>query len=293
MSENKMYFFIAKLLLDYSYNGKLINQSYINKLIEIVVKGKSLEDYVHNFVVAESSEDKSDYANYRPDSKTISLYLDGFSEYIESEIKYIALFPKSDRCLYKNLITTQTILHELEHAEQQKIIDTSDTLEASILRLCEFEDRPDIEILVSLGKISINEANSYLNKKYTNYQRIYNELYLYAPHERLAEIKSYQTIINILKYIKYTQRLVNYEKLNKLEKLLRGYNSTYSPTITYLEKQDRRNDLEKFDWYSESKAETIRLSKEKYSLSDRLKYGLPIDKEEHRYMKQIYMKSIS
>lgn len=292
MSENKMYFFIAKLLLDYSYNGKLINKSYIDKLIDIVVKGNSLEDYVQNFVVKDSSSDKEEYANYHPSSKTICLYLNGLSDYIESEIKYMHLFPKSDKYLYLNLITTQTILHELEHANQQKIMNTSDSLEADILRLCEFKDRPDIEILVSLGELSKKEANLYLNKKFSNYQRIYNELYLYAPHERLAEIKSYQTIIKILKYIKYAQRLSDYEELNKLEKLLRGYNSTYSPTITYLEKQDRRNDLEKFDWYSESKEETIRLSKEKYSLSDRLKYGLPIDESEHHYMKKLYVNSI-
>lgn len=292
MSENKMYFFIAKLLLDYSYNGKLINKNYIDRLIEIVIKGKSLEEYVHNFIIKDNAEDKNDYANYHPSSKTISLYLDGFSDYIESELKYIHLFPKSDRYLYMNLITTQTILHELEHAEQQKIINTSNGFEAQILRLCEFKDRPDIEILVSLGEISTNEANLYLNKKYTNYQKVYNELYLYAPHERLAEIKSYQSIIRILKYIKYAKRLVNYEELNKLEKLLRGYNSTYSPTITYLEKQDRKNDLEKFDWYCESKEETIKLAKEKYNLAERLKYGLPIDSDEHQYMKKIYINSI-
>ena len=100
MSENKMYFFIAKLLLDYSYNGKLINKSYIDKLIDIVVKGNSLEDYVQNFVVKDSSSDKEEYANYHPSSKTICLYLNGLSDYIESEIKYMHLFPKSDKYVF-------------------------------------------------------------------------------------------------------------------------------------------------------------------------------------------------
>lgn len=39
---------IVKLIYDYSANGKLVDSKFIDKIIEIVVSKKSLNNYVRN-----------------------------------------------------------------------------------------------------------------------------------------------------------------------------------------------------------------------------------------------------
>ena len=79
---------------------------------------------------------------------------------IESNILNISNFEKT---LYKNLSLVQVILHEIEHANQEKISYIENTLEAFIIRMA-----------------------------YTVDKSYFESLYEYSPQERLAEIKSYR-----------------------------------------------------------------------------------------------------
>ena len=56
---------ILKLIYDYSVNRKLIDPKFIDKLIEIVVSKKSLNDYVRNVEFTNKLEKKRLYGRMR------------------------------------------------------------------------------------------------------------------------------------------------------------------------------------------------------------------------------------
>lgn len=203
---------------------------------------------------------------------------------LERKDKYLVLFESVEQLFYRNLLITQIILHELEHANQRKIVDNEQTLEAQILRLSLL----DYEIKQIL-------KNKYIDESIITYAKakmqVYNDNYAIAPHERLAQIKSYQEILNLLTQIKkYVPNLLEFEQTNKLENLLRGFyqeSEIYSPTAAYLIQNGKSQMLHEFNWYDEDYHKLLEKSKANYSFEDRLKYGLMIDEEEFDYCDQI------
>ena len=278
---------IARLLCDYTKNSKVYDVKFIDAVLDIAVNGKKLNKYLRNYEI-NMSELKANAAEYNGETKKVVIYKKSMCDYFRTIFKTISMFPIEERILYMNSVAAQVLLHEVEHANQKKIIDTEDGIESRILKLCEFEDMSKIEILLDRGEINEDEVELYIGTKLDRYSRNYTKLYDYAPHERLAQIKSYQEIIDALKFIDIFSKVTKDKEYNKLENVLRGYEDTFSPTIIYLNEQGRNKDLKKFDWYSDDKEEAIKLSKEKYNLKDRMKYGLPVNKDEYQFVKKIY-----
>ena len=137
----------------------------------------------------------------------------------------------------------------MEHANQQRISYSSNTLEALIIRL---------SYLVNNG-----------------YDKI---LYEFCPEERLAEIKSFEEIYSMLDYINNKLFLLpDIIEMEKLKRKLRGYhyknNFVTVPIVEYFTLGNKENLLETFD-----------LSKsvlDNYTLDDRYKYGFPISNIEY------------
>ena len=176
-----------------------------------------------------------------------------YAKTIEQMVKdiesHIININKFEETLYINLSILQILLHEIEHANQQKISYNSNTLEALIIRL------------------------SYLvNNGYSE------KLYEFCPEERLAEIKSFEEISSILSYI--NNRLILLPDIIEMEKLkrqLRGYhykkNFVTVPIVEYFTLGNKGNLLEAFD-LSDSVLNN-------YTLDDRYKYGFPISNIEY------------
>lgn len=280
----KMQLELARLLYDYSLDNKMINKTYIDKLMDIIINGKGLSDYVKKYEISEKNSNMT--AGYVYSSKKITIYAKKIYENILNEMQYTTLLPEDERYLFMNSMMTQIILHELEHANQRKIIDAENNLEADILRLCEFDFHKYEKI--NKGLISKKTANSYIAEKIVEYKHNCKALYDYAPHERLAQIKSYQELIDALRLFKDNSRIIEFEEFYKLGNILNGYKDTSSPTIDYLNTQGRNEELKSFDWYSDDEDESIKLSQDRYTLRDRMKYGLPIDEKEHQYVKEIF-----
>ena len=77
--------------------------------------------------------------------------------------KYRKLFTRVENAFYAKIQISQIILHELEHANQRKIIDNEDSLESQILRL-------------SMADISIDKLKRLLDEGITMEQLM---LYIY------------------------------------------------------------------------------------------------------------------
>lgn len=184
---------ILKLIYDKSIINEILDINDIYKILELLVVNKNLNDYISNISIQPiRSKNLASYSSY---TKNITIYtkvIDIMINNIETNILIANDIAKS---LYKNLSILQVILHEVEHANQQKIAFTQNNLESFIVRM------------------SFLIPNAYGE-----------QLYEYCPEERLAEIKSYQEILTSIKYLKDKPLdLLDLLNTEKLQRLLRGY----------------------------------------------------------------------
>ena len=170
---------ILKIIYDKTINNKIIDFKDIEKILDLLIVEKSLPIRSNNL---------ASYSNY---SKKITIYtemIDKMVKDIENNLLNVNGF---ETTLYKNLSILQILLHEVEHANQQKIAYNDNTLEALIIRL------------------------SYL----VNYD--YDEkMYEYCPEERLAEIKSFEEINTLISYT--NNKLNSLPSIVKMEILKRN-----------------------------------------------------------------------
>lgn len=243
---------ILKIIYDKSINSKIIDINDIDKILELLIDEKQLNNYILNMEVQPiRSNTLASYSSY---SKKITIYsrtIELMLKNIESNILNINNFEK---ILYKNLLLIQVILHEIEHANQEKISYTENTLEAFIIRMA-----------------------------YTIDDSYFETLYEYSPLERLAEIKSYKEVIFLISYLK--NKLVKLPviiEMDKLQRFLRGYHYTQgkisSPLITFFKQGNKELVLETFDWYNKN---SLHMVCTQYNLDERFNYGLPITLDEY------------
>lgn len=271
---------LIRLIYDYSIKEQYVDDEFIKQLIDMVVSKEQLQEYVKKHSIESYCKDsKKKIAGYSVIEKKIIVYRDSMYRIIESRKEEQDLLSKIEQIFYKNILIVQIILHELEHARQNKIAFEEETLEG---RLCYFDGMN----FVALN--SLDSALDYLDyeERVNNYYRYYKNNYEHSPIERLAEINSYQKLLNALRKIEeFIPNLVNLEDANKLEQMLLGYDFRAniiisskirpSPTIQYL--QGLGVDMNSFDWYDEIPQKCFELSRKYYSLNDRLKYGLPVN----------------
>lgn len=141
---------LLKFLYEYSANGKLVDGKYIQELIEIVVDSKDIVDYAGGLIITDKDSRLRDpnslLAVYYPNKKLIAVYLDAIEEMQKSFNTYQEMFNSTEELFYKNLLVTQVVLHELEHANQRKIMDKEESLEGDILRASLSKQDKDITI---------------------------------------------------------------------------------------------------------------------------------------------------
>ena len=233
-----------KIIYDKTINNKFLDLKDIEKILELLVIEKCLNDYILNINVQHiRSNNLASYSNY---TKDITVYINKIEQMVKDIKKDILNTNNFETMLYINLSIVQILLHEVEHANQQKIAYNENSLEAFIIRM---------SFLVTDG---------------------YSEkLYDLCPEERIAEIKSYEEIIKLINYISSNRLFVLPEILDneKLRRLLRGYHYSNSsinvPIIDYFTYGNKSELLEAFDFLT------------KRDLNERFKYGFPISTNEY------------
>lgn len=295
MNKEKLESDILQLLYDYSIKEKSIDKKYIKTIIEISKMNMDLEEYIIRYGIKKENYDKYVSATYSIIEKKITIYEKNLKKSIQSKSDNKKYLTELENKFYENVILTQTIFHEIEHANQHRMIDKENTMEAKILNLCmnNFNKIKEINEIVQEAlrtkMVTEKEIQQYYdftsNIKYATYKNYY-EL---APQERLAEIKSHKKMINILSEIKTEiPQIIKYESICIGKNMLKGYtNEIFSPTIKYITECNRKIGLNMFDWYDENTEKTRKLAEQKYDLETRLKYGLPITKEEYQAIKTL------
>lgn len=238
---------ILKIIYDKTIDNKILDLGDIEKSLELLVIEKSLNDYILNINIQPiRSNNLASYSTY---TKKITVYTETIEQMVKDIENNIFNVNKFETTLYKNLSILQILLHEVEHANQQKIAYNDNTLEALIIRL---------SYLITNGY----DAN----------------LYEYCPEERLAEIKSFEEIGVLVSYInKHLITLPDIVQMERLKRLLRGYHyrdySVNIPIVDYFTLGNKKKLLDSLDLSNDIL--------EKYTLNDRFKYGFPISTSEY------------
>lgn len=233
---------ILKIIYDKSINNKVLELKDIDKILELLVVNKCLNDYILNINIQPiRSNNLASYSSY---TKNITIYTKVIEQMIKNIEKNILIASDLEISMYKNLSILQVLLHEVEHANQQKIAYNENSLEALIIRM------------------------SYL------IHGAYGEkLYEFCPEERFAEIKSFEDLLLMINYLnKKLNNLSEILNTEKLQRLLRGYHYINgcidAPLITYFTIGKRADLLNCFDLNTDL-------------LNERMKFGFPISIDEY------------
>lgn len=233
---------VFKIIYNKSINSEILDLKDLDKIIELLIIDKGLNDYILNINVQPiRSNTLASYSSY---TKKITLYADMIEQMIKNIEKNLLISNNLEVYLYKNLSIVQILLHEVGHASQQKIAYTENSLEALIIRM-----------------------------SYLVHDAYGEELYEYCPEERLAEIKSYEELIVMINYLNIrTSHLSEILGTEKLQRLLRGYHynkcEITSPLITYFTVGNRVDLLRCFDFDIEF-------------LNEKMRFGFPISVKEY------------
>ena len=285
---------ILSLIYDYSRNGKVADKDFILKVVNLVVSYREINDYVKS--IGYEQYNKLDYSSilgYNYSEKKIIIYEKKLDEYLNSTKSTDAFIPYNEKLFYKNVEIVEALLHELEHANQSKIMEKDNTVESSILKLIGVGKSREL-FAVQLKKIGL--SNEFINDILSNKIKNYYKYYEFAPHERLAEINAHQKMSEILSPIKnFVPNIYNIENILVLKNKLKGYtynNIFISPTIFYLKNQGEGNSLEIFNWYDKDEKKCLELSKRFYNFEKRINLGLPVEINEYNKLNNNYKKLV-
>jgi len=249
---------LLSLIYDYSINKKILDIKSIEKIIILLIDTKKIHEHILRInIINENNKKLASYYNYTKHIEINSLCINNMLTNIDNSI---IITDEVEKIFYKNLLILQIILHELEHANQEKIILNKEVQDIEQLILI-FSEQVDNNIKIKLYEI--------------------------CPEERLAEIKSFKDILDIINPIKKQYyELSEIIKIEELQRLLRGYhynNSNFvdSPLISYFSKGNKIEVLNNFNWYNKDINICLSSTILEYKLLERLKYGLPIETEEY------------
>lgn len=242
------------------YDNKQVDREFLERGFELLLQeDESLKKYVSNIKVTTSDEDDKILGNFRIKDKLVTIYLNNIIKLDNYHL---------NNTINKNNIRALEIMkHEIVHAENIKKVDQnkkdieSNVLKPSLLNYC-------IEkgLYFPLKDQDIH---------YINF--LASENYLLDPGERLAEIKAWKYIVNILKNQKRTDELL-YARTNLFYSYIRGYedNGIFINCPTY-------EFLLELGLMREYKQIKRKVEENKYSFDTRLTYGLPLSYFEFNY----------
>ena len=251
---------LYKLLMQ--YNNKEIDDNFIYKAFDIMMKYETLNNYINDFdIVKEESDLLGAYYN---------------EEHLIEINKTNIIEDKSIK--NKKILALQVLRHELEHARNlQRLYEKNLDIETRVIRysLREYAINHNLYYGSCLDKI---ESSIFKFKK--------RMLYNIDPAERLADIKAWKFIVNLIKNQRHTEDLLNARSMLYYS-YIRGYKSNgyylEPPTYEYLLQLGLYHEL-----YLLKKD----FNKYNYSFNTRLLYGLPISNQEYDYniLKKVKLK---
>lgn len=279
---------ILRLIYDYSVKGKIADLKFVDKIIEIIVTKRSLNDYVQNIMFT-NQLDKSDdgvvLATYNYSCRKISVDFESIQFLLEYDAKYDSLFNTLEQVMFRNFKITQVILHELEHAYQYMQVDDNldNSIETKLIK-ASLELKLAMNRRILSGEISSSDFATYV----LQYKELYRQLYTFNPTERLAQVNSFRAVVSSIGVIKdCVPSLYEFESASLNETMLNGYVEAYeegcaSPTQLYLFASGQSKAWSELDFYDDNTEKLENKLRSKYNLGERFKFGLPVSGDEYQ-----------
>lgn len=269
---------ILDILYDYSINNRIFDKEAISKILDVLLTINSFDDKISYLICKDDKTNLSNTSNggvlgeFDMNSKIYIYYWEMLNAIRKNKYR-TAIDEKYDlnskeTAFKKNMFILQTLFHELEHAKQAQIVD----------------DMQDNSLEKKLYQFEINYVcvqDDVLSKGMLRYfitlfkhEFIYNMNYNISFMERMANIKSYEEICNLLlKLGNDFNKLYDIQKEVKDRFIVKDYkDGLIGPTTRFISnlgytKYFTKNDL--LEALSE------------LSLDDRIRYGFRITEDEY------------
>ncbi len=231
-----------------------LTDDYINSVFEkIIEKDQEVLNYVNNFKI-ENTENGS-LGTYSIEDKEIVID------------KERIIHSNPGVAINKSLYALEVIYHELQHAKNlMKIDEGKDDIESTVLKYA-LKEYAIMNNLDFSRDYELDELGLLRARIKDNYET--------NPGERIAEIKAWKELVNLLKNQRNTRDLLAVRTM-LFYSYIRGYhdNNYYidAPTLDFLLNTEQFHDL---------KILKRRLKSKQYNLDTRLLCGLPITYEEY------------
>lgn len=259
---------VSKLIYDYSKKGKIVDKSFIAKLVEILVSFKRLNQYIRD--IEFQAYDKYAICDYGNETLTV------YEQTLKDSIIAPYSFGKTEKLYYLYYQTVATIYHEVKHADHKKIAEQEkNDIHSFLWQACNAYKQSDDEFfsrIVSLPSPIFEIMNVLLEFKINQHYRKYHKYWLYCPEERVAEICGNSLALTLIEQAPNKKELQNMvtdfsELIVKI--LFFGYDKLLGPTDFYLSKFKQCEDCLKLFEISKS-----------LSLEERLLLGLYVTPNE-------------
>ena len=247
---------IYRLLVE--NQGREIDDAFIDEAFEIMMSDdSSLLPFINDFKIVDKPEEDS-LGTYNPFEKKMTIN------------KINILNPKICKDVpNKRMLVLETLRHEIEHARNtQRLHQCRSDIESMIIRL----SMKDYALENGLDRMDPFDKEDFFSLMYRARKK---EHYLIDPEERLADIRAWNYLVNLLKNQRTTADLLVARKMLYFA-FCRGYIEGYyldPPTYQFLLKMGMYHRF----YLLKKHVEEL----EHYSFETRLMYGLPLTKEEY------------
>ncbi len=248
---------IYRLLVE--NQGRDIDDAFINEAFEIMMSDdSSLLPFINDFKIVDKLEENS-LGTYNPFEKKMTIN------------KTNILNPNiCDDIPNKRMLVLRTLRHEIEHARNtQRLHQCRTDIESMVIRL----SMKDYALENGLDRMDPFDKEDFFSLMYRARKK---EHYLIDPEERLADIRAWKYLVNLLKNQRTSQDLL-VARSNLYYSFIRGYkdNGYYldAPTYQFLLKMGMYHRF----YILKKQIEEL----EHYSFESRLMYGLPLSQEEY------------
>ena len=293
---------VFKLIYDYSVEGKLGNIDFIEKLIEIVVSNKKLEDFLlgdieYGLKPLNKNNDTITVAVYNVPKRNMEIYPSELARFVDMYSRDSQLiFNYDEQIFHRNLLIARVILHELEHVAQNKKYNSHDIDTEAVLIRSVFKPKYEYRDLFEFYNKMIVKgySESEINEHLIDMYKKINTFYPYNPVERMADIKTFETLYKSFEEVKKLSTLKNYLLYHYYKSLTDGYIEDMqlglvAPTLIYCNGMGCESDLLKLPFYDDDQKKMDDKLVAMHNIEERLFYGLSVPKEEYAKIKQKIM----
>lgn len=255
---------LINIIYYYTFNYKLPDAEFIDKIVNIIINNDDLESYVNNI-----SYDYNYTASYSFVSKILKFNINNIIKYTRNSLKFycdaydlkeIKLFEEYVYICYEFVYT---ILHEFEHIKQIKFLENN-------------KDNSFVSNLIqnNIDTLSINPD-------------LYMKDHDLFPIERMAIINSNLEVMDILKLDSDVFFILNNIYVNRYNSFtIQHYVNGSYPLLEYVTVTNTNLYYKELLINSNNTKKILKKSKSDISFKDRLLLGLPITQKELNEIKK-------